>query len=161
LSGSRKKLNSSGTEIGLVETMLAGIKSDLMRQLFRVPQDLRSAVTAREATDWTHLFKGRISKQQTERQRDCIGDKAAKKNNALNWATAVIDCFFTHWFEVWDQRSLDHHGHDCQSRANKLKDAAFRKITHLCTFEEAVPENIRWLFRRPLEEFLCWSLFRQ
>jgi len=27
--------------------------------------------------------------------------------------------------------------------------------------EEAVPEDIRWLFQTPLEECLHWSLFRQ
>jgi len=47
---------------------------------------------------------------------------------------------FTQWFEVWDQRNLDCHCHDCQGRANKLKDVAFREITHLYTFKERVPE---------------------
>jgi len=116
---------------------------------------------AQEATSWTHLFKGQISEQWVKRQRDHIGNKATKKNDALNWATTVIEHFLTRWFKVWDQRHLDCHGHDCQGRANKLKDVAFREIAHLCTFEEAVPEEIRWLFQTPLEECLHWPLFRQ
>jgi len=42
-----------------------------------------------------------------------------------------------------------------------LKDAAFREITHLCTFAEAVLEDIRWLFQTPLEQCMHWPLFRQ
>jgi len=121
-----------------------------------VAQDLRNLAAAQEAIGWTNLFKGRISKQWIKRLRDYIGDKATTKNNALNWATTVIGYFFTQWFKVWDQRNLDPHGHDYQGRANKLKDAAFREITHLYTFEEAVPEDIRWLFQTPLEECLRW-----
>jgi len=56
MSGLRKKLNSLGTEMGLMEMMLAGVKSALMRQQFRVPQDLRNLAVAQEATGWTHLF---------------------------------------------------------------------------------------------------------
>jgi len=112
--GLRKKLNSVGTEIGLMEMMLAGVKSALTRQQFRVPQELRNLAAAQEAIGWIHLFKGRISKQWINRQQDHIGDKATTKNNALNWATTVIDYFFTQWFKVWDQRNLDRHGHDYQ-----------------------------------------------
>jgi len=161
MSGLRKKLNSLGTEIGLMEMMLAGVKSALTRQQFRVPQDLRNLAAAQEAIGWTHLFKGRISKQWIDRQQDHIGNKATKKNNALNWATTVIDYFFTQWFKVWDQRNLDRHGHDYQGQANKLKDVAFREITHLYTFVEAVSDDIRWLFQTPLEECRHWPLFRQ
>jgi len=161
MSGLRKKLDALGTETGLMEMMLAGVKSALMRQPFRVPRDLRNLAAAQEAIGWTHLFKGQISKQWIERQRDCIGDKATKKNNALNWATAVTDYLFTQWFKVWDQRNLDCHGHDYQGRANKLKDVAFREITHLCAFKEAVSEDIRWLFQTPIEDCLHWPLFRQ
>jgi len=112
MSGLCKKLNSLGTETGLMEMMLAGVKSALTRQQFRVPQELRNSAAAQEAMGWIHLFKGRISKQWINRQRDHIGDKATTKNNALNWATTVTDHFFTQWFKVWDQRNLDRHGHD-------------------------------------------------
>jgi len=37
---------------------------------------------------------------------------------------------------------------------------AFREITHLHPFKEAVPEDIRWLFQTPLEECLHWPIFR-
>jgi len=84
MSGLRKKLDSLGTEMGLMEMLLSGVKSALTRQPFRVPHNLRSLAAAQEATGWTHLFKGWISKQWIKRQRNCIGDKAAKKNNALN-----------------------------------------------------------------------------
>jgi len=161
MSGLRKKLNSLGTETGLMEMMLAAVKSALTRRQVGVPQDLRNLAAAQEAIGWSHLFKCQISKQWINRQRDHIGDKATTKNNALNWATTVIDCFFTQWFKVQDQRNLDHHGHDDQGRANKLKDIAFREITHLCTFAEAVPEDIRWLFWTLLEECMHWPLFRQ
>jgi len=91
-----------------------------------------------------------------------LATKVSKKNNdALNWATTVIDCFFTQWFKVCNQGNLDCHLRDCQGCANKLKDTVFREITHLCTFAEAVPEDIRWLFQTPFEECLHWSLFRQ
>jgi len=125
MSGLRKKLNSLDTDLGLMEMVLAGIKSALTRQPFSVSQDLRNLAAAQEAIGWTNLFKGRISKQWIERQRHHIGDKATTKNNALNWATTVIDYFFTQWFKVWDQRNLDRHGNDYQGRANKLKDMAF------------------------------------
>jgi len=36
MSGLRKKLNSLSPETGLMEMMLAGVKSALMRQQFRV-----------------------------------------------------------------------------------------------------------------------------
>jgi len=124
MSGLCKKLNSLGTETGLMEMMLARAKSALTRQLFRVPHDLRNLAAAQEVIGQTHLFKGRISKQWVERQSDHIGDKTTKKNNALNWATMVIDYFFTQWFKVWDQRNLDRHGHDCQGHANKLNDVS-------------------------------------
>jgi len=150
MSGLRKKLGSLGTEICLMEMMLAGVKSALTRQPFRVPRNLRNLAAAQEAIGWTHLFKGRISKHWIERQRDYIGDKATKKNNALNWATTVIDYFFTQWFKVCDQRNMDRHGHDYQGCANNLKDVAFREITHLYTFEETFPEDILWLFQTPL-----------
>jgi len=159
--GLRKKLNSLDTEIGLMEMVLTRVKSTLTRQPFRVAHDLRNLVAAQEAIGWTNLFKGRISKQWIERLRDYNGDKATTKNNALNWATTVIDYFFTQWFKVWDQRNLDRHRNDYKGRANKLKDAVFREITHLYTFEEAVPEDIRWLFQTPLEECLHWPLFCQ
>jgi len=35
------------------------------------------------------------------------------------------------------------------------------EITPLCTFKEAVPEDIRWLFQTLSEDCLHWSLFRQ
>jgi len=130
MSGLRKKLNSLGTEIGLMEMMLAGVKSALTRQQFRVPQDLRNLAVAQESIGWIHLFKGRISKHWIDRQQDHIGDKATKKNNALHWATTVIDCFFTQWFKVWDQKNLDRHGHDYEGRANKLKDTASVQRDH-------------------------------
>jgi len=69
-----------------MEMMLDGVKSALTRQQFRVPQDLRNPAAAQEAMCWIHLLKGWISKQWIDRQRDHIGDKAATKNNALNWA---------------------------------------------------------------------------
>jgi len=144
-----------------MEMMLAGVKSALTRQQFRVPQDLRNLATAQVAICWTHLFKGCISKQWIDRQQGHIGNKATTKTNALSWATTVIDYFFTKWFKVWDQRNMDCHGHDYQGRANKLKDVVFQEITHLYTFEEAVPEDIRWLFQTPLEECLQWPLFSQ
>jgi len=84
MSGLCKKLGSLGTEIGLMEMMLSGVKSALRRQPFRVPHGQRNLAAAQEATGCTHLFKGRISKQWIARQRDYIGDKATKKNNALN-----------------------------------------------------------------------------
>jgi len=79
MSGLRKKLNSLGTETGPMEMMLAGVKSALTSQQFRVPQDLRNLAAAQEATGWIHLFKGRIYKQWIfkqwiDRQRDHIGD---------------------------------------------------------------------------------------
>jgi len=154
MSGMRKKLDSLDTETGLMEMLIAGVKCALTRQQFRLPQDLRSAAAAQEATGWSHLFEGRISDQWTERQRDCIGNKVTKKNSALNWATTVIDCFFTQQFKVWNQTNLDRHGRDC-------KGAAFREITHLRTFEKAIPEDIRWLFQTPLEDCLHWPPFRQ
>jgi len=80
MSSLRKKLHSSGTEIGLMEMLLTSVKSALTR----VAHNLRNLGAAQEATGWTHLFKGRISKQWTERQHDHIDDKAAKKNLALN-----------------------------------------------------------------------------
>jgi len=83
MSGLRKKLNSLGTEIGLMEMMLAEVKSALMRQQFRVPQDPRNLAAAQEAIGSTHLFKGWISKQWINRQRDHIGNKATKKNCRL------------------------------------------------------------------------------
>jgi len=73
----------------------------------------------------------------------------------------VIDCFFTQWFKVWDQRNLDRHVHDHHKRANKLKDVVYREITHLHTYEEAVPDDIRWLFQTPLEKCLHWPLFHR
>jgi len=51
-----------------MEMMLAGVKSALTRQQFRVPQDLRNLAAAQEATGWIHLFKGRISKQWIDSQ---------------------------------------------------------------------------------------------
>ena len=75
----------------------------------------------------------------------------------------MIDYLFTPWFKVWDQRNLDCHGRDHQERANKLKDVVHREITHLHTFEEAVPDvanDIAWLFHTPLEECLQWPLYR-
>jgi len=68
MSGLRKKLNSLGTEIGLMEMMLAGVKSALTRQQFRVPQDLRNLAAAQEATGSIHLCKGHISKLWINRQ---------------------------------------------------------------------------------------------
>jgi len=155
MSRLHKKLNSLGTETGVMEMMLAGVKSALTRQPCRVHHDLMNLAAAQEAIGWTRMFKGRIFKQWIARQRDYIGNKAIKKNNALNWAATVIDCFFTQWFKVWDQRNLDCHGHDHQGRANKLKDVPFREITHLYTLEGAVPDNIRWLFQTPLKENAC------
>jgi len=161
MSGLRKKLDSLGTETGLMEMMLAGVKCALTRQPFSLPEDLGNLAAAQQAKSWTHLFKGWISSRQwMDRQHDCIRAKVTKKNNALNWATAVIDYLFTQSFEVWDQRNLDCHRHDCQGRANKLKDVAFREITHLHTFEEAVPGDISLLFQTPLEDCLHWPLFR-
>jgi len=86
-----------GTKIGLMEMMLE-VKCALAGQPFRLPQDLRNIAAAQEAIGLIHLFKGWISKQWIERQHDYIGDKATKKNNALNWATTVIVYFFTQWF---------------------------------------------------------------
>jgi len=62
MSGLRKKLNSLDTETGLMEMMLAGVKSSLTRKPFRVPRDLRNLAAAQEAISWTHLFKCWISK---------------------------------------------------------------------------------------------------
>jgi len=45
---------------GIMEMMIAGVKSALMRQPFRVPHDLRNLVAAQEAIGWIHLFKGWI-----------------------------------------------------------------------------------------------------
>ena len=78
-------------------------------------------------------------------EHDHIQLETRQKNNALNWASTVMDCFFAQCLKVWDQRNLDHHGHDHQQRANKLKDAA-------C--EEAVPDDIRWLVQTPAEDCL-------
>ena len=94
ISGLRTKLGSFGTEIGLMEMMLDGVKCALTRQPFTVTQELRNLAGAQEAIGWTHRFKGRISKQLIERQHDYIGDKATRKNNALNWSTTVIGYFF-------------------------------------------------------------------
>jgi len=107
-----KKLDSLGTEIGLMEMMLAGVKCALTGQPFRLPQELRIIAATQEAVGWTQLSKGRMSRQWIKRQCEHIGDKATTKTNALNWATAVIDYFFTQWLKVWDQRNLDRHGHD-------------------------------------------------
>jgi len=65
------------------------------------------------------------------------------------------------FLNFWDQRNLDRHGHDHQEHANKLKDVAHLEITHMYTFKEAVPDDIRWLFHAPLEDNLQWLLFRQ
>ena len=109
MSSLRKKSDSLDTGLGLMETMLAGVKSALNGQAPWLPQELRNLAAAQEAIGWEHLFKGRISKQWAERQREHIGARATGKNNALNWATTVIDCLFTQWFKVWDQRNLDRH----------------------------------------------------
>ena len=158
MSGLRKKLDLLGTEIDLMEMMLGGVKCALTGQPFRLPLDPRNIAASQEAIGWINMFKVWMSKHSIERQRDCIGGKAVKKNNALNWRITMIDYFFSQWFKVWYQRNLDRHGHDYQGRANKLKDVAYREITHLYTFKEAAPEDIRWLFQTPLEECLQWPL---
>jgi len=63
MSGLCKKLDSLETEIDLTEMVLAGVNCALTRQPFRVPQELRNLAAAQQAIGWTHLFKGRISKQ--------------------------------------------------------------------------------------------------
>jgi len=68
MSGLRKKLNSLDTELGLMEMVLAGIKSALTRQPFSVTQGLRNLAAAQEAIGWTHLCKGWILKQWIEGQ---------------------------------------------------------------------------------------------
>jgi len=57
---------------------------------------------------------------------------------------------------IWTVMGMTH----CQDHANKLQGVAFREITHLHPFKEAVPEDIRWLFQTPLEECLHWPIFR-
>jgi hypothetical protein len=160
LVGLRKKLRALNTELGLSELIYAGAKSAVTGVAPRFSSELRTIAAAQEAIGWTHLFKGRISKQWIARQRTHIGDNSTKKKNAMNWATQVIDYFYTQWFKVWDERNLDRHGKDYQEQANKLKDQAYREMTHLYTFEPTVPDDIRWLFITPLEECLQWPLYR-
>jgi len=50
MSGLRAKLNSLGTETGVMEAVLAEVKSALTRHQFRAPQDLRNLAVAQEAT---------------------------------------------------------------------------------------------------------------
>jgi len=110
VNGLHKKLNSLGTETCLMEMMLAGAKSALTRQAIQSASRPNETSGIPRGHRFLSAVKGRISKQWISGQPDHIGDKATKKNNALNWATTVIDCFFTQWFKVWDQRNLDRHG---------------------------------------------------
>jgi len=57
MSGLHKKLNSLGTETGLMEMILAGVKSALTRQPFRVPHDLRNLAAAQESIGWISCSK--------------------------------------------------------------------------------------------------------
>jgi len=59
--------------------MLASVKGALTGQCPRLPEDLRNMAAAEEATWWINLFKGLISKQQTERQREHMGANVPKK----------------------------------------------------------------------------------
>ena len=159
-SGLRSKLEDLDTEIGLSELIYAGVKGAVSGIAPTFPQNLRNLAAAQEAIGWTHLFKGRMSRQWVDRQRDYIGANSTKKKNAMNWATQVIDYFYKQWFKVWDLRNLDRHGRDHQERSNKLKDQAYREMAHLYTYEPTVPEDIRWLFTTPLEDCLQWPLYR-
>jgi hypothetical protein len=160
LTGLRKKLTALDTELGLHELVYAGIKGAVTGTTPTFSSNLQNIAAAQEAIGWIHLLKGRMSKQWVARQRDHIGVNSTKKKNALNWATQVIDYFYTQWFLVWDQRNLDRHGRDHQERTNKLKDQAYREMSHLYSFETTVPDDLRWLFTTPLEECLQWPLFR-
>ena len=160
LAGLRRKLTSLDTELGLQELIYAGIKSALTGFEPNFPAELHNIAAAQEAIGWTHLFLGQISKQWVARQRVHIGANATKKKNAMNWATQVIDYFYTQWFKVWDQRNLERHGKDYQDRSNKLKDLAYREMSHLYTYQDLVPDDLRWLFLTPLEDCLQWPLYQ-
>ena len=81
------------------------------------------------------MFKGRISKQWIERQREHIGARATSKNNALNWATTVIDYLFTQFLNSETNIPKDGYGGTIENRAKFLLQL-LEKVRNAIGFEK-------------------------
>ena len=68
-----------------------------------------------------------------------------------NWTTEVISFIFKQWWQLWELRNQDRHGHDAASRlqADALQTDRERTMFY-AEYKERVPQQWSWLFNTPI-----------
>ena len=111
----------------LMNAMRALMDDSDLTQL-AIPEEVANVACAQAGIGWEHLLKGRFSKEWTKAQDRHAGSQDPTKSGQT-WLTGLVQTMLQQWFNLWEVRNQDLHGHDAQSRADALKRQAIREIT--------------------------------
>ena len=117
-----------------------------------VPESVSHITEAQTSIGWEQLLKGRLAKEWMEYQKQHLGDRATRKNNANTWATDIITSIFRQWLELWKLRNGDRHGRDYKTQAEAAKKQAVRELEQLYEYKGNVMPQHDWIFESSLEQ---------
>ena len=115
--------------------------------------DVTKICTAQAKIGWHHILKGRFSVQWNNH-----GVHPSHRQQHSNWTVEVIDCIFTNWWQLWEIRNKDRHGHDISTRNQADTVQTHRELDLLYErYEAAAPQHLQWLFHTDSDTKKQWS----
>ena len=90
-----------------------------------------SALQEQAAIGWPQLLQGRWSKQWQLIHMNTHTTPNHSKKKPNHWSNAILKTLWEQWFDMWDTRNKDRHGHDAASVAAAEREQLQREVTQL------------------------------
>jgi hypothetical protein len=130
-----------------------------------IPEKYKRLVRQQNAIGWRQVFNGRMSKEwarlqadyiwiQKQRARDfgqCRGNRGSEDDSWRNdytgarWTSDMIDEIWIQWRIVWTLRNATIHGHDQQTRSEKLHQRNNQRLQTIYDNRENLEPSVREL----------------
>ena len=69
----------------------------------------------------------------------------------------MIHAIWVNFWELWEERNKDKHGHDLEESRRIQADRITEQIIDYYQLQELIPEELQWIFKQPIEDLLLKS----
>jgi hypothetical protein len=113
-----------------------------------------SGLQEQATISWPQLLQGRWSKQWQSIHLQTHTTPANSKKKLDHWSHTIIKTVWEHWFDMWENRNKDQHGHDAATRAAAEREQLQCEITQLYGWQPFLADHKQHIFQIPLHKMI-------
>jgi len=154
----RKTTSDRHTHPELQMVLLVGLQSTIEDHdppsHLNHPPRFKSAIEDQNAIGWDQFLKGRWSKQWRLLHEQSHVTPTDSKILTKHWPPELLAGLWDSWYQMWEERNKDRHGHDAKTRAAAQRTQATREVELLYDWQPLLHEQHQYLFHEPLATLL-------